>query len=315
MKSTIITITALIALGLSSCAIKGKDVQVEIQDYDGDGVPDAFDNCPRTLNAPRDGESDQLDCDGDGVGDACDMCPDTPHGASVDKLGCADGQICPVYPADCDALCKDTGYVDGGVCVGEKCECLAPPTQNDADTDADAVEDAAADADAEADATEDVAAEDVPVDDADATEDVVAEDVPVDDADATEDVVAEDVPVDDADATDAIADVPVDDGGAVLPQGDWHLSGYDCPTDPSRGDWDDVVRSSGWVYAWFYLPAVGDCYISQVGSGGIWGVDVGSGGTFPVRAMRVECPLGTTRANPTACPSSSNGGFVLIAPR
>lgn len=38
---------------------------------DGDGVPDAADNCPGTANA------DQADADGDGTGDACD---DTPRG-------------------------------------------------------------------------------------------------------------------------------------------------------------------------------------------------------------------------------------------
>jgi hypothetical protein len=38
-------------------------------DTDGDGVPDAQDNCPTTSN------SKQLDSDQDGVGDACDNCP------------------------------------------------------------------------------------------------------------------------------------------------------------------------------------------------------------------------------------------------
>jgi hypothetical protein len=38
-------------------------------DGDGDGVPDARDNCPSVANP------DQRDTDGDGVGDACDPCP------------------------------------------------------------------------------------------------------------------------------------------------------------------------------------------------------------------------------------------------
>jgi hypothetical protein len=38
-----------------------------VPDLDGDGVPDAYDNCPATPNA------DQSDADGDGVGDACEV--------------------------------------------------------------------------------------------------------------------------------------------------------------------------------------------------------------------------------------------------
>src|SRR6478752_1406082 len=38
-------------------------------DFDGDGVPNASDNCPYTPNP------DQADSDGDGKGDVCDPCP------------------------------------------------------------------------------------------------------------------------------------------------------------------------------------------------------------------------------------------------
>lgn len=38
-------------------------------DRDGDGIPNASDNCPDVANP------DQLDTDGDGLGDACDACP------------------------------------------------------------------------------------------------------------------------------------------------------------------------------------------------------------------------------------------------
>ena len=41
----------------------------EEPDADGDGVPDARDNCPTVANP------DQRDSDGDGIGDACDPCP------------------------------------------------------------------------------------------------------------------------------------------------------------------------------------------------------------------------------------------------
>jgi hypothetical protein len=39
-----------------------------IDDSDGDGIPDAEDNCPEVSNA------DQSDLDGDGFGDVCDNC-------------------------------------------------------------------------------------------------------------------------------------------------------------------------------------------------------------------------------------------------
>ncbi len=48
-------------------------------DRDGDGVPDATDNCPSVFNPPRplDGAK-QSDVDGDGAGDACDAKPLDP---------------------------------------------------------------------------------------------------------------------------------------------------------------------------------------------------------------------------------------------
>ena len=48
-------------------------------DRDGDGVPDAADNCPSVFNPPRplDGTK-QADVDGDGAGDACDSNPLDP---------------------------------------------------------------------------------------------------------------------------------------------------------------------------------------------------------------------------------------------
>ena len=51
-------------------------------DFDGDGVPDATDDCPTVFNPPRpldNGDSamltKQADVDGDGFGDACDAKP------------------------------------------------------------------------------------------------------------------------------------------------------------------------------------------------------------------------------------------------
>jgi hypothetical protein len=50
----------------------------EIQDSDGDGIPDQMDNCPNTYNPG------QEDSDGDGIGDACDEHND-PDGPDSEK--------------------------------------------------------------------------------------------------------------------------------------------------------------------------------------------------------------------------------------
>ena len=49
---------------------------ITADDSDGDGIPDAMDNCPRVFNPIRPMDHGaQADFDGDGVGDACDLCP------------------------------------------------------------------------------------------------------------------------------------------------------------------------------------------------------------------------------------------------
>jgi len=45
-----------------------------VEDTDGDGIPDAEDNCPAIPNPA------QTDTDGDGIGDLCDPCPLAPGG-------------------------------------------------------------------------------------------------------------------------------------------------------------------------------------------------------------------------------------------
>ena len=72
-----------------------------LADGDGDGVPDASDNCPADINA------DQLDQDGDDTGDACDIdldgdgvdntndnCPDFANAGQVDLDGDGLGDVC-----------------------------------------------------------------------------------------------------------------------------------------------------------------------------------------------------------------------------
>ncbi len=55
-------------------------------DADGDGIPDAEDNCPLVPNPL------QEDTDGDGIGDACDICPNDPEDFDgfEDEDGCAE---------------------------------------------------------------------------------------------------------------------------------------------------------------------------------------------------------------------------------
>jgi hypothetical protein len=57
-------------------------------DTDGDGVPDASDNCPQAFNP------DQSDGDGDGAADACDNCPDDFNPAQSDGNGNGAGDVC-----------------------------------------------------------------------------------------------------------------------------------------------------------------------------------------------------------------------------
>ena len=60
-------------------------------DKDNDGVLNADDNCPLVANET--GQS--ADEDGDGKGDACDACFGTALGQVVDRAGCSIAQLCP----------------------------------------------------------------------------------------------------------------------------------------------------------------------------------------------------------------------------
>jgi cytosine/adenosine deaminase-related metal-dependent hydrolase len=86
-------------------------------DSDGDGVPDARDNCPKVFNPirPMD-QGRQADADNDGIGDACDECPNDKN------RECARAT---------------SGDLDGdGVPNGlDNCPEIANPKQEDADSD------------------------------------------------------------------------------------------------------------------------------------------------------------------------------------
>jgi hypothetical protein len=63
-----------------------------MSDYDGDGLADDVDNCPRVANP------DQADRDGDGVGDACDNCVAAANSDQADGDGDGLGDACDVCP-------------------------------------------------------------------------------------------------------------------------------------------------------------------------------------------------------------------------
>jgi outer membrane protein OmpA-like peptidoglycan-associated protein len=102
-----------------------------VRDKDGDGVPDAVDECK---NTPTGDKVDAKGCtvkdaDGDGVLDDVDQCKDTPAGDKVDEKGCS-------LPKDADGdgvtddvdQCKDTP-------AGDKVDAKGCSLPKDADND------------------------------------------------------------------------------------------------------------------------------------------------------------------------------------
>ncbi|NCG18876.1 MAG: hypothetical protein GWP91_07685, partial [Rhodobacterales bacterium] len=72
-------------------------------DADGDGVPNACDNCPTVSN------SGQNDVDSDGVGNACDVCSGGDDTLDADSDGVPD--FCGICPGGDDALDADSDGV------------------------------------------------------------------------------------------------------------------------------------------------------------------------------------------------------------
>ncbi|MHB8873745.1 MAG: DUF4215 domain-containing protein [Myxococcaceae bacterium] len=87
-------------------------------DGDGDGVPDATDDCPGSFNPVRPMDNGvQGDGDADGLGDACDPCP-----LNANTFDCT-----PPDPNDVDG--------DGKLNAADNCPYDANPSQADADSD------------------------------------------------------------------------------------------------------------------------------------------------------------------------------------
>lgn len=75
--------------GDDETAQSGEALAEPVADADGDGVPDALDQCPDTRGWVRaDASGCVPDSDGDGVDEARDACPATPAGVAVDAAGC-----------------------------------------------------------------------------------------------------------------------------------------------------------------------------------------------------------------------------------
>jgi hypothetical protein len=142
----------------SWCGTAGKPCQAAAYtgvaspgDRDGDGVPDATDNCPDVFNPirPQDctdptnpATCHQADADGDGVGDACDPCP-LVAGTSTSLCPLAvagavdpndlDGDGVPNALDNCPASPNASQADSGGDGHGDACEPYAcPPGQLDA---------------------------------------------------------------------------------------------------------------------------------------------------------------------------------------
>ena len=103
---------------------------VTATDRDGDGIPDAVDNCPTVFNPPRplDGTT-QPDADGDGLGDVCDPCPLDPlNECDPNDL---DGDGIPNDEDNCPTVFNPDQEDSDGDGIGDACdECPFFPNPN-----------------------------------------------------------------------------------------------------------------------------------------------------------------------------------------
>ena len=115
--------------------------QTSAPDGDGDGIPDAADNCPSVANPSQtdtdgDGQGDACDSspngpdsDGDGIPDATDNCPNVSNPAQIDSDGDGQGDACDASPNGPD------GDGDGVPDDTDNCPTVGNPSQTDTDGD------------------------------------------------------------------------------------------------------------------------------------------------------------------------------------
>lgn len=126
LRWIIVAACTLAGASMIACTANGgPQPQAALPDRDGDGIPDATDNCPDTPNP------DQADTDGDGIGDACDSdsgggggtipppdtdistwnCTNRPAGAAT---GTTDGALCQIVGLVSACVVTDPEHVVDG---------------------------------------------------------------------------------------------------------------------------------------------------------------------------------------------------------
>lgn len=99
-------------------------------DEDGDGAPDASDNCAMLANP------DQKDTDGDGVGDMCDNCPETANPDQADGDSDGVGDACD----NCAMAANPDQANSDGDSLGDGCDnCASADNEDQTDDDSDGV--------------------------------------------------------------------------------------------------------------------------------------------------------------------------------
>ncbi|MFO1009128.1 MAG: M6 family metalloprotease domain-containing protein [Planctomycetota bacterium] len=101
-------------------------------DSDGDGVPNASDNCPTIANA------NQANGDGDALGDACDNCPSVTNANQANGDADAFGDVCD----NCVAVANNSQANGDGDALGDACDnCPTVTNANQANADGDSAGD------------------------------------------------------------------------------------------------------------------------------------------------------------------------------